>query len=92
MNICGIVAEYNPFHNGHLYQLQKAKELGYSWEIEESTEHIRCFAVPVRKNGEIVGAVSIAIPIFRYHKEKEKNIIKALKETAEKIENGFKLS
>ncbi len=27
MNICGIVAEYNPFHNGHLYQLQKAKEL-----------------------------------------------------------------
>ncbi len=27
MNICGIVAEYNPFHNGHLYQLQRAKEL-----------------------------------------------------------------
>ncbi len=27
MNICGIVAEYNPFHNGHLYQLKKAKEL-----------------------------------------------------------------
>lgn len=27
MNICGIVAEYNPLHNGHLYQLQKAKEL-----------------------------------------------------------------
>lgn len=27
MNICGIIAEYNPFHNGHLYQLQKAKEL-----------------------------------------------------------------
>lgn len=23
----GIVAEYNPFHNGHLYHLQKAKEL-----------------------------------------------------------------
>lgn len=27
MNICGIIAEYNPFHNGHLYQLKKAKEL-----------------------------------------------------------------
>ncbi len=27
MNICGIVAEYNPFHNGHQYQLNKAKEL-----------------------------------------------------------------
>ena len=27
MNICAVVAEYNPLHNGHLYQLQKAKEL-----------------------------------------------------------------
>ncbi len=24
MNVVGIVAEYNPFHNGHLYQLQEA--------------------------------------------------------------------
>ena len=26
MNICGIVTEYNPFHNGHAYHIQKAKE------------------------------------------------------------------
>ncbi len=26
-NVLGIVAEYNPFHNGHLYQLNKCKEL-----------------------------------------------------------------
>ena len=26
MIINGIVAEYNPFHNGHLYQLNEAKE------------------------------------------------------------------
>lgn len=25
-NVVGIVAEYNPFHNGHFYHLQKAKE------------------------------------------------------------------
>lgn len=25
--ILGIISEYNPFHNGHLYQLQKSKEL-----------------------------------------------------------------
>ena len=25
--VLGIIAEYNPFHNGHLYHLQKAKEL-----------------------------------------------------------------
>lgn len=27
MNIIGIIAEYNPFHNGHIYQIQKIKEL-----------------------------------------------------------------
>lgn len=27
MNICGIVVEYNPFHNGHLHHLKKAKEI-----------------------------------------------------------------
>jgi predicted nucleotidyltransferase len=27
MLVLGIIAEYNPFHNGHLYHLQKSKEL-----------------------------------------------------------------
>jgi len=27
MNIVGIVAEYNPFHNGHKFHIEKAKEL-----------------------------------------------------------------
>ena len=26
-NVLGIIAEYNPFHNGHLYHLQKSKEI-----------------------------------------------------------------
>ncbi len=26
MNVVGIIAEYNPFHNGHLYHLQKSRE------------------------------------------------------------------
>ena len=25
--VLGIVAEYNPFHNGHLYHLLKSKEI-----------------------------------------------------------------
>ena len=30
MQIAGIVAEYNPFHNGHVYQIQKTRESGAS--------------------------------------------------------------
>jgi len=26
MKVCGITAEYNPFHNGHRYQIEKTKE------------------------------------------------------------------
>ena len=25
--VLGIIAEYNPFHNGHLYHLLKSKEI-----------------------------------------------------------------
>lgn len=27
MSICGIIVEYNPFHNGHKFHIEKAKEL-----------------------------------------------------------------
>lgn len=27
MLLCGIIAEYNPFHNGHAYQIQKTREV-----------------------------------------------------------------
>ena len=66
-------------------QLQQMRELGYCWETEESTDHIRCFAVPVRRSGEIRGAVSIAIPVFRYREEEKETVLEALKKTAEEI-------
>ena len=27
MDVIGVIAEYNPFHNGHLYQINKIKEM-----------------------------------------------------------------
>ena len=27
MKIVGLIAEYNPFHNGHLYHIERAKEI-----------------------------------------------------------------
>ena len=26
MKTCGIICEYNPFHNGHQYQIEQARE------------------------------------------------------------------
>ena len=32
--VIGIIAEYNPFHNGHLYHLQKSlQETGSSYSV-----------------------------------------------------------
>ena len=71
-------------------QLRQARQTGYTWEVEESTEHIRCFGVPVRRDGAIVGAVSIAIPLFRYREEKKEEIIAALQKTAQRLSDTIK--
>lgn len=33
MKICAIISEFNPFHNGHKYLIDKASELGYTHKI-----------------------------------------------------------
>lgn len=33
MNITGIIAEYNPFHNGHLYQIEQIRQNGSDYII-----------------------------------------------------------
>ena len=49
MKVCGIVAEYNPFHNGHQYHIQKT--------IEETS----CEAVIAVMSGNFVQRGSPAI-------------------------------
>lgn len=70
-------------------QLQQARLDGYTWESEESTPHVRCFAVPVRKNGRIVAAISVTFPLFRYDEEEKDRIISVLTQTAETIGTTF---
>ena len=67
-------------------QLQQAKLDGYAWESEESTPHVRYFAVPVRKHGAIVAAISVTIPLFRYAETDKKRILDALTETSRHIQ------
>jgi len=67
-------------------QLKQARIEGFTYEIEESNEYIRCIAVPIRKQGIIVAAMSVAIPTFRYTEDKAELIKHLLKNEKEKIE------
>ena len=67
-------------------QLSEARLLGYTCEMEESTQYIRCFAVPIQKKGKVVAAISVAIPIFRYTEERAKLVRTLLFDSKNKIE------
>lgn len=69
-----------------LKQLHQSRITGFTYEIEESNQYIRCYAVPIRKNGTIVAAISVAIPIFRYSDEKGAYIRALLFESKNKLE------
>jgi DNA-binding IclR family transcriptional regulator len=66
-------------------QLQEGLANGYAWEVEESTEHIRCFAVPITKCGRIVASISVAIPLFSYQDEVKHTYISTLQKHANQI-------
>ena len=48
MTICGVVAEYNPFHNGHAWQLRRARELSGCDYV------IVCMGGGVSQRGEVM--------------------------------------
>lgn len=76
------ITDFNDLAN----QLSEARLLGYTYEMEESTQYIRCFAVPIRKKGKVVAAISVAIPIFRYTEERAKLVRTLLFDSKNKIE------
>lgn len=71
-------------------QIHEARILGYTYEIEESTPYIRCYAVPIRQNGRVVAAISVAIPIFRFSEDKASLVQSLLFDAKNKVENILK--
>ncbi len=59
--------------------LIKTEKLAY--ETEESSLNVTCIAVPIEKEGDVVAAISVSVPIFRAGKEKMDEIKKILLET-----------
>lgn len=67
-------------------QLAETEKSGTAYEKEESTPYLQCIAVPIRKEGKVCAAMSVAVPVFRYDGEKEQMIINLLKQAQTKLE------
>ena len=59
----------------------------FLYECEESNEFIRCVAVPIYRQGAVMAACSVAVPVFRYDDNKQAVIENALKEALIKFEH-----
>lgn len=67
-------------------QLARMRTEGITSEVEESTAHVGCFAVPIRKEGQVVVAMSVAGPVMNHTPEKEEAIRRLLMGAKERIE------
>lgn len=67
-------------------QLKEVRKNEIATEIEENALMIRCIAVPIKRVGDTVAGLSVAVPTFRYTEEKETLIINLLNEARSKIQ------
>lgn len=67
-------------------QLAEVRRTGFAFECEESTRGIRCIAVPLRKDGQVAAALSIAFPLNRYLPDRVERARSALNQARHQIE------
>lgn len=76
------ITDFDVLHN----QLCTVRETNVAMEFGEATDHIKCIAVPIRKNNKIILAISVSIPVFRATPEKMELVEKLLLQSKTKIE------
>lgn len=69
-----------------LKQIQDVREKEVAYESEESSENITCIGVPLKKEGKVVAALSVSIPIFRASAEKRELVETVLIEAKKEVE------
>lgn len=67
-------------------QLTQTAETDLAFESEESTPHICCVAVPLRADGHVRAAASVATPVFRFTREKKAAVIELLQRAQPRLE------
>lgn len=80
-------ATTNTFQDSQLfrYHLKAIKEDGYAFDDEERMVGIRCVAVPVFRNQEVIGALAIAAPVGQISRKNIKQIATKLDVGSEAI-------
>lgn len=67
-------------------QTEEIRRTGYSYEKEESNKDVQCIAVPIKYKEHVIAGMSVAVPVFYYSEEFEKNAMKELKKAKSYIE------
>jgi IclR family KDG regulon transcriptional repressor len=53
-------------------ELEQIRAQGYAYDIEEAIEELCCVAAPIRDHtGEVVAAISLSVPAYRFQRNKE---------------------
>lgn len=66
-------------------ELERIRERGYGYDMEEVSIGLRCVAAPIRDcEGSVIAAVSFSVPAFRF-KEREEEYTEGILEAARRI-------
>ena len=65
-------AEQHPDMDEFCGQLARIHMGEFALDVDESHEHLRCFALPIRLDGQVDAAVSVSMPAFRLDEDKER--------------------
>lgn len=69
-------------------QIEEVRKGKVAFESEESSLNVTCIAVPIEKDGNVVAAMSVSVPVFRATDEKKEQIRQILLQAKQEAE-GF---
>lgn len=69
--------------------LRRIRETNIAADVEEITSDLQCLAVPLRKDGQVMAAISVSTPNFRAAPEKMDLIRRLLLNAQAKLERTF---
>lgn len=71
-------------------QVQMVREGDFAVDVDESLEHLRCFALPIRFENQVDAAISVSTPAFRFDASKKAVIQQCLRDAQSAIEEHLK--